>query len=269
MAYLNRLIIRIVICWALLSIWSVVSGQETHVELDHFLDSLTLALNDKTDGMDKLKLLDQISYEHYNVDSTFKYATKELELAEEMHEYYYVANAKRFLGWVYFQVDDYERSCGYYQDVIHLCDSLSMLFVLAQSYYGLASTQSTMGNDTEADKYFQKALELYEHLGDSHKISEIYRKRVFLWIEYHLYESAKNFIDKAFAIDSMLNDSLSLAEDFYTRGMFNYKKYLDFENPHYLYLTLNDVKKGYEIEKSHNDHYEIYWMSNKLMFLYY
>lgn len=98
MAYLNRLIIRIVMCLVFAGIWIGVSGQKMTEDIDNKIDSLISLLDSLPRGTEMLDVLNKICIAHYNVDSTFKYASKELDLAEMLSDVFYLASANKYLG---------------------------------------------------------------------------------------------------------------------------------------------------------------------------
>lgn len=268
MANLNRLIIRVVMCVALAGTWLGVSGQDGQEELDLYLDSLSSVYNNMPDGIEKLLIVDEISLKHYNVDSTVKYASLELELAKNLHEDYYAANAKRFLGWCYCQIDEFEQSISYFNDAVHDFESLSDSYGLAMSYYGLANSKYEYGDDSDADKYYMKASKMFESLGEYEKLSSIYRNMASVRADYHIYESANGLISKAFALDSLRGDSASLAEDYYQLGVTYKKHYADIEMPYFLFSAKEQMLKGYELAGKHGSSLILLWMTHELMFLY-
>lgn len=268
MAELNRFIIRIVVCVAFVFTWIGASGQDSQDDLDRYLDSLTSLLNGLPDGMDRLKILDELSKEHYNVDSVYKYATEQLELARTLNDNYYLANAQRFLGWYYYQVDEFEQSANCYFDGIHLCQSISDDYVLAMCYYGLANSKSELGDDSVADEYLLKALDLFKSLEMDERVSEIYRKLAYIRVDYHIYESANDYVSKAFALDSLRGDISSLANDYYMLGWIFYKRYADIEMPYFLSSAKENMIKGYELANAYNSSLNVFWISREIMFLF-
>ncbi len=266
---LNRYIIRIVICVALagtgLPAFGVEFQSDSQTELEYYLDSLVQVFKGMPDGMDRLKVLDEISLNHYNVDSTYMYSMMELELAEKLNDGYYLANTKVYFGWYYYQNDEFEKSADNYYDALHYYDSSSSLYDMAICYYGLGMAKGDLGDDIKADEYYMKALELYEKFDKQLMVSEIYRKLALARSDYHLYQVAEEYIQKAFAIDEELGDSASLSDDYTTLGVIKYRQYLDLNIPYFLFSAKDEMLKGYELALESGELFSIYWVSGELM----
>lgn len=243
-------------------------GQNVSEETSYYLDSLIMAVNRMPDDIDKLALLNKICLKHYSVDSTLKYASIQLELADRLHKDEYVARADRFLGWCFLQKDKYEQLCYHYQKAILVFDSLSMTKLKAESYYGLGSSFCSLGDDTKGDECYEKALLAFESIGLFSRMAEVYRQMSFIRSEYHLYESSRNYLDKAFALDAKRGDSVFLGEDYFTLGWIYQKQYKSSDDTDYLFLAIKEMKRGYEMMAKYDDVYNLYWATNNLMYVY-
>ena len=217
------------------------------------IDSLEALLNTKLTPKQRLAVLEQISYIHYNVDSTEKYAQMELALARELHSGVEIANANRYLGWCCYHRDEYGKSCAYYRESINGYDSLGMVSDLANGYYGLANTLGVMGDDLLADDYYSRALAIYIDLRDTLSIAEIYRKKGFTSSNFHLYETAEDYFLRAFSLDSLRNDSAAIGEDIYMLGVNEFSKYKDFFELEALDSARCRMLKAMAIEERHGD----------------
>ncbi len=259
---------KVLMCIFLVCIWICIYGQDKPGWVEHRIDSLESLLNGMDDGNHKLKVLDEICFRHYNIDSTFKYASRLLDLAEKLHADYHIARANEFVGWYYFQMSDYVQSDSSYSNALHIYDSIHDDYGSAKCYYGLANLKSTFVGDIEADEYYLKALNLLELLSLDADAGEVYRRLAIIRIEYHLYEVANDLIEKAFSSDSARGDSSALAKDYFFSGYSLYKQYADFEMPYFLFSAKDNMMRGYELAIKYCELINVFWMSSELMFLY-
>ena len=268
MGGLNRYIICFAMCVAHACIWQNASCRDKQEDLNRYLDSLTLSLEGMPDGMDRLLLLDEISMKHYNIDSTLKYGSSMLKLAERLNSGYYEASARIYLGWCYYQANEFEKASNSYYDALHYFDSVSDVYGKAICYYGLGTSKGALGDDTSADEYYVEALALYEEIDDKLKMAEIYRRLALGRSEYHLYEVAKEYVNKAFALDEEIGDTLGLSDDYTTLGEIEYRQYVDINIPYFLFSAKNELLKGNMLAKNSNYAFSIYWSANELMHIY-
>ena len=117
--YFDKWLGIIVLCVAFCVCTDVVCAQSDIDDTDQHLDSLVAMLNSNLTPDERLELLDQIGYAHYNVDSTAKYAQLELNLAKELKNSEKIGNAYKLLGWCSYIHDDYSRSCEFYREAIN------------------------------------------------------------------------------------------------------------------------------------------------------
>ncbi len=242
-----------VMCAAVVVGSASVSAQADIDNTDTMIDSLTALLSDDIAPAQRLAVLEQISLNHYNVDSTEKYARMELALARQLRCGLEAANANRYLGWCCYHRDEYEKSCEYYREAINGYDSLGMRRELATGYYGLASALGVIGDDVMADDYYSRALTIYIDLRDTLSMAEIYRKKGYTSSHFHLYETAAGYFHRAYRLDSLCNDSAAIGEDIYMLGFNEFLKYRDFAEFEALDSARVRMLKAIGIENRHGD----------------
>ena len=212
------------------------------------LDSLEALLGANLTKSQRLDVLEQISFLHYNVDSTEMYARQELALARELRRGLQIANANRYLGWCCYHRDEYEQACEYYRESISGYDSLGMSSDLAAGYYGLAASLGVLGDDLLADDYYSRALSIYITLGDTAAVAEIYRKKGLTSSEFHLHETADDYFNRALGLDSEIGDSAAIGEDIYMLGVNEFSKYKDFTDLEALDSARSRMLRALDIE---------------------
>ena len=244
-----KLIFTIVLCAVMSVAAAPASAQEDIDATRPVLDSLEALLRTDLAPEHRLNVLEQISFLHYNVDSTEMYARQELSLARQLHRGLEIANANIYLGWCYYYRDEYERACDYYRESINCYDSLGMTKELAAGYYGLATSLGVLGDDLLADDYYSRALSIYITLRDTAAEAEIYRKKGLTSSNFHLYETADDFFNRALRLDSHRNDSAAIGEDIYMLGVNEFSKYKDFTDLEALDSARCRMLKALDIEE--------------------
>ena len=145
----NKWLETIMLCAALCACTNAVCAQSDNDDAKHYFDSLTALLNGNITPEERLELLGQISYEHYNVDSTAKYANMALELARKLKNSAMIGSAYNLLGWCSYIHDDSERACQYYREAINCFDSAGLTaqpFMLLLSLELYADTNLLVSN---------------------------------------------------------------------------------------------------------------------------
>ena len=245
-----------------------VSAQSDIDDTKALIDSLVALLKTNLSQDERLDVLEQISFKHYNVDSTEKYALMELKLARKLHRGKEIASANGYLGWCCYQRDEYEKSCEYYRETINCYDSLGMPLALANGYYGLANALGVLCDDLLADDYYNRALAIYIDLRDTASIAEIYRKKGISRSSFHLYETAEEFYHRAYSLDSLRNDSAAIGEDIYLLGFNEWTRYKEYTDLDALDTARCRMLKAMDIEERHGDWLRKINIINDLMDVY-
>lgn len=251
--YFDKWLGIIALCVAFCVCTDVVCAQSDTDDADHYLDSLVALLNSNIAPDERLELLDQIGYAHYNVDSTAKYAQLELNLAKELKNSEKIGNAYKLLGWCSYIHDDYSRSCDFYREAINCFDSAGMHDKLASAYYGLASALGVMGDDMLADDYYNRALNIFVEIRDTACVAEVWRKKGIASTNFHLYMTADDYFHRALKLDSLRNDSAAIGEDIYMLGANEFSKYKDYADMQALTLARDIMLEAYGIEERHGE----------------
>ncbi|MBO7144633.1 MAG: SpoIIE family protein phosphatase [Salinivirgaceae bacterium] len=264
----NKWLETIMLCAALCVCTNVVCAQSDNDDARHYFDSLTALLNGNITPEERLELLGQISYEHYNVDSTAKYANMALELARKLKNSAMIGSAYNLLGWCSYIHDDSERACQYYREAINCFDSAGLTAQLALSYYGLASALNVMGDDMMADDYYNQALNIYVEQRDTFHVADIWRKKGIASMNFHLFMTAEEYFVRALKLDSLRNDSAAIGKDIYMLGANEFSKYKDYADMQALTLARNMMLDAYGIEERYGDWAIKYMVVQSLMDLY-
>lgn len=206
---------------------TVAKAQHEEYYTDEQLDSLALLSASMPDDTNRLKILNNISAYHYNVDSTEKYANQLLELATKLDDKHGMAQSYRYLAWADFYRNDYKSAVDYHYSALILWDSLNDEKSVNYHYVELGKIYAMLGQFNKADKVYGMALKYYINESDSEYVAEIYRNMGYMCIVYKLFETANDYIDQALKIDLFRCDTMSIGEDYFYKAtsMLDFHKY--------------------------------------------
>lgn len=205
---------------------------------DRLLDSLGVALRYAADKGERLQILEEIAFSHYNADSTVYYAQMEYDLASELDSLRLKECALRYLSWAYFFYNDYPKSCEYTYEAIVIADSIGDVYGVAKGYYNLGNAHSMMQDATTSNEYYHKALEIFESLGDSLHVGDVLRNIGQNNYENRMYDDALRCYEQALALDSLRGDWATVSEDYSGIGATYLERFRDneYRNPDYSLL---------------------------------
>lgn len=182
-----------------------------------YIDSLAIVVY-TLKGEEQIKVLDILSEKHENVDSTMKFATMELNLAQELNMTDKRANALRFLGWACCFRSDIDKAYEYTLQANELYTILDDTLNQAHCCNMLGMILTMKGSGATADGFYNRSLELYKSLGRESAVAEIYRNMGHQCIEYKVYDRAYEYFGRALDIDNRIGKHNGVAEDLYNLG---------------------------------------------------
>ncbi len=207
------------------------------------IDSLTTIYAHTTDPTEQIQLLNEISLNHYSVDSTVVYSNKLIELAQQYNTPYYEARGCYYLSWAYYCDGKYMLASEMAERGILIADSINNKEVLSLNYYQLANSYTMLNDASMATEYYHKALALGEELHDTTKICDVLKNMAQLNSENMLYDEALECINKSIELEKQTAEQAYISEDYNLMGYTIYQKYV---NNKYLNTTpslLEDSKK--------------------------
>lgn len=182
-----------------------------------YIDSLATVVY-ALKGEEQVKVLDILSEKHESVDSTMKFATMELELAQKLNMADKRANALRFLGWACCFRNDIEKAYEYILQANEIYTILADTLNQAHCCNMLGMILAMKGSGATADGFYNRSLELYKSLGRESAVAEIYRNMGHQCLEYKVYERAYEYFGRALDIDKRIGNHIGEAEDLYNLG---------------------------------------------------
>jgi len=226
---------------------------------DNHLDSLLRIANTPNIDTTKLHWLNLLCYEHYNVDTVYKYANIELDMARELDNTLYEIRALSLLYWCNYHFGDFVKANTYAYRAIVMCDSIGNTYFAAKNYSNLGITFSAMQDANKSNEYFHKALELYTQRHDTAYMAETLRDIAYNDYTHRMFDEAEDCYKRALTLDKLLGDSASIAEDHMGLAAAYFYRY-NYNTPvndsiQILLKAKEEYLKAYEITKRTKDSY--------------
>lgn len=178
------------------------------------------------DNQRKLDMYDSIAWLHENVDTTLKYSYAEYNLAKKLDNPRNLVRGLRFYGWSFYNKNNMQKATECLFEACIIADSIKFESELAICYHQLGNCYAMMNDYIRSDGYYQKALKIYESLGDSVRISDLYCNMGAVSLDYNLFDIANNYFRKAQAINIQLNDLSLITDGYYYLANSPYREYL-------------------------------------------
>ena len=195
---------------------------------DAYLDSLAelyYSLNDLDTA--KLRICDEIAAKHYNVDSTFAWAKRQIKLAQLQHNAFYEAKALVFNSWAYYYIDEYAKANECNFRAIIILDSIGDQALKARNYLMLGDNYHYLNDFKQSTYNYNIALQIFEEIQDSAMIAACYRSLAQSYFMQKLYQQSEEYFQRAIDIDSttqeydyLLTDYQGLALMFLTKFLY-------------------------------------------------
>lgn len=231
-------------------------------DLDCYLDSLIAKVNRLPADTSKLNLLATISREHYNIDSTEKYAKQMNNLALELKDHLKVGFSYCYLGWCEYYRSDYQKSCDYYYKGLAIFDSLDNKEQVGRIYNSLAQALFEYQDFNQADSCLHEALKIFYELNDTSNMAEAYRNLGYFCAQSGLFSVSDSYYNKALSLDLMAKNIETMGEDHYGIGLANYFIYADLkQDSQYFFVAKDHLLKAYGLLSENNIYTYMYTVS--------
>ncbi|MBP5365532.1 MAG: SpoIIE family protein phosphatase [Bacteroidales bacterium] len=220
------------------------------------------------DEVQQLDIIDSLAIMHQNIDSTLKYAEMELDLAYETRHQEAQGKALRHIGWCKYFKGDLPVASNSLFNAISIFEAVDNQKETARCYSLLGDIMARGGDNTSADKYHERAAKILSAIGDSVQLAVLYRNMAFSRLQYDMYTTANEYIQKSTLIDSLRNDTSALGEDYYYRGRIGYRRYMEFKNRVALDESRDWCQKSYKLLTSCNNRQMLYWVTRQMFGVY-
>ncbi len=178
-------------------------------------DSLVSTLPQKTDRVEKLKLLNAISnaYKTSSGEQVIAYGKKALQLAKELKEKREEGNAYINLGNGNIILGNYEKAVNYFLDAKTVFEILlensqtdEVKKSLARVYGSIGIISSEQSNYSRAFQYYLKSIKIYEEFDEVNMLSRLYNNVGVAYKSQNEFSKALHYFEKAKVIQQQLND---------------------------------------------------------------
>ena len=136
------------------------SAQE--VLSDHQADSITAALPNMPDNVQKLQALYDLSRHYTMMDSIIKYSLSTYYLAKRLNNLQYVASSCAVIGWYYNTIGKYAFAAKYYKEAGEVFEALKKPKSQAMMLSGCGDAYIGMGKFEQGISYKQQALSFFQ-----------------------------------------------------------------------------------------------------------
>lgn len=222
------------------------------IELEKLRQQYVNAKNDE----EKLKALDELAYEHYNLDSTYHYSLLMLDLARKVRNPECEIHALRYVAWSHYNYCDYLSSLRYSLDALAIADSIHSDKFVARLYSDLGNSFCMLNNFSKANSYYGLSMEMLKQQKDYVYLSDVYRNVASSSLEAGNYALADSFYYEALKLDVSCDFSDRISNDYLGMGGAAYDRYsIDYyTNPNdsllnvakkYFLLAYNSSKQRY------------------------
>lgn len=163
------------------------------------LDSLRNIINTAPNDSIRFFAIDEMFFACRNTDSMLYYADMETELSKNMSLRFQRGARMRHVEY-YWDIGKYEEALNIERQNIALCDSAGNKDYVASGYSSIGQTLVQLGDYTNADINFHRALDYYYQQNDSNGIATIFGELGLVYANFSLFDMAETYIKKAIEI---------------------------------------------------------------------
>ncbi|NRB50267.1 MAG: tetratricopeptide repeat protein [Saprospiraceae bacterium] len=187
-----QIVTKLILCLFLLSCYSKTIAENA------VIDSLQTRLDRIKDKKEQIDILNQLSYEFYQIDiqKSFDYATKSLELAKKNNYLRGIAQALRYLGIGYLVRKDFPESIAQNQASLDIARQINDTTLMASALNNIGINYERLGLPKEAITYYLESLQYSRTNGDDRMLCFTYRNVAFLYQKLGDEEKAIEFFNK-------------------------------------------------------------------------
>jgi serine phosphatase RsbU (regulator of sigma subunit) len=202
--------IRVIVCILCFCIGSLSFGQVANIK-KQLEEELRKCKEEDTNKVIALNNIARVTTKSSFLES-YNYATKALELSENLNYISGKVKAYNNLGDAFWYNTNYIKAQGYYFKAYHINDSLKDERAIANSLYNIGWIICLQQKNYKEVGYFYKALGIYERLNDKNGISQLLNALGGYYSNVHLsyrrkqdFDSALSYYNKAIDFHKRLN----------------------------------------------------------------
>lgn len=214
---------------------------------DEKVDSLVALLPYQDTDEGRLKILSTIAMKCMSVDTTYKYALMEQEVAERVGSVEYIAESYYLQGWCFYYHSNITEAEALFKKALEVSDGTIDDVKRALFFRELAYCYHAIKNYNSAIDACYEAYDRYALIDNKKQMSHCYRLMASICSDYQIFEYANDFVSKAYSIDTAQGfvDLEAQAQDFMCWGLSSFLKYKTVDhNPELLSIALECYRKG-------------------------
>lgn len=206
--FMKRLSTYFMLCFLCITVTAVAQDEELHL-----IDSLNTVNTIEIDEKVIVHNNNEIAYlfASINIDSTFFYIKKALQIAERIDYKKGMAECHIYFARAYIDMGKHTEAIKSYNKSLEINEELKDSINILQIYRGLGFVYSHEASQIPCLNYNIKALTYAEQLKDSLSLSIIYNNIATIYKKIDNYESAIFYFEKSLSISSKKNMSPDIA----------------------------------------------------------
>ena len=200
------------------------------------MDSVLRVFETSSNDSLKIEALYELTrlHRHSDIAKALDYADQGIKLAKATGYDKLAAEAANYLGIIYHELGDLEKTLGYFYEVQAFYKRRQDSLSLSRVYNNLGLILKDLGRRDEAIDYFKRSIRLKEKLGgDTTALASTLSNVGLLYHEqFKDYEEAHRYYLRALEIDRRFNNTLgifislcNIADNFYAQEKYDSSKY--------------------------------------------
>ncbi|NWF49330.1 MAG: tetratricopeptide repeat protein [Ignavibacteriaceae bacterium] len=147
-----------------------------------------------------------------NKDKAINYLNNAIDNFKLTGNYKRIAELKHNIGLLHYELTDYESASKSYDECIDIALKNSFIPVLCLAYLGKANLFVSSSEYLAAEIYADKALELSHYLDDKLTIADIYKTKGIIERNLKNFTNAENYLLSSLRLNNELKNDLNIAE---------------------------------------------------------
>lgn len=154
---------------------------------------------------------------------SMEYQRKFLQVARELENNKEIAGAMSNIAWLFASLKEYDSALKYNEEALRLRLIVKDKRSIGISYGNLGYLHTQTGEFRKAEEYYRKTMKIYNEIGYTWGIYEVYYDLAWLNIKQDKLDEAGNYMQLAYDLSlelnskSLLKKTFSLMSDYYER----------------------------------------------------
>ncbi|PCI35931.1 MAG: hypothetical protein COB60_01120 [Flavobacteriaceae bacterium] len=179
-----------------------------------------------TNNPEKVTLLNSLAEKHFaiNKDTALQYATKGLDLAENINYKKGIAQSFKLLGTYNYHNFDYPKAIEFYKKSLSLYEEIEEDIGKSKCLYNIGLMYWKQSDYEKSLEYYNKSLSLFETIGDNPNIAKCLNNIGLIYWNLGEYDKSLDYYDKSIMIFEELNNKIGIAQCLFNIGQIYLKR---------------------------------------------